>query len=599
IFPTLFPYGCGGLEDGSRPIQINFREHLRYLLSYADRRFEEHYSFIFVVFNILQRRTACFHAQLMTTRSWFQQSAQVLNSLSSEDVAAALINISKAPYSKVTDERINTLMKHIKIIGGHVMGSAHSRSALLLGGVLGPAKAYFGTVESQGRGSLHLHLLIWLNHEYTPAQLKEKIQNQDFRENLLKYLEDIIKEDLDSFRDETNDGTSTTSDDRTLIGEIGSTASEVIPPCRPTPNPALEDFDQTFRKDAVQLVIDKSDRHLLKNVTDPQGQQLPTEGTKMNERHTFDSVHPQSTSHLIIKRSIPVVPVLIGPQIPRREREETHERYCRALLTLFMPWRSVQNLCATNETWSEALEARRLLISPNSLKIIENIELLHECKHDRDEHLHQVLLEAQNDNSIDPILMPNYYEGDENAEEDDPEQLLQMLSIVNEITTNTYSALAATQEQRYVHNALQAIDNTDRFALLNDSRHIWHQNNYGTIHDINTFVVAHAHHSVMIKGWKRDIEGRRDEARNYLISGENTLEVRDDETQIEVVATEIPTSPIKTRATRVPPVTTTNAILFPTKQDIIRQFTLSTQQKYAFMIITSHLDGENHAYTGI
>ncbi|CAF1351527.1 unnamed protein product, partial [Rotaria sp. Silwood1] len=183
IFPTLFPYGCGGLEDGSRPIQINFREHLRYLLSYADRRFEEHYSFIFVVFNILQRRTACFHAQLMTTRSWFQQSAQVLNSSSSEDVAAALINISKAPYSKVTDERINTLMKHIKIIGGHVMGSAHSRSAL---------------------------------HE-------------------------------------TNDGTSTTSDDRTLIGQIGSTASEVIPPCLPTPNPALEDFDQTFRKDAVQL----------------------------------------------------------------------------------------------------------------------------------------------------------------------------------------------------------------------------------------------------------------------------------------------------------------------------------------------------------
>jgi len=103
----------------------------------------------------------------------------------------------------------------------------------------------------------------------------------------------------------------------------------------------------------------------------------------------------------------------------------------------------------------------------------------------------------------------------------------------------------------------------------------------------------------MIKGWKRDIEDRRDEARNYLISGENTLEVRDDETQIEVVATEIPTSPIKTRATRVPPVTTTNVILFPTKQDIIRQFTLNNQQKYAFMIITSHLDGENHTYTGI
>ncbi|CAF4505806.1 unnamed protein product, partial [Rotaria socialis] len=57
VFPTLFPYGCGALEDSSRPVQINFREHVRYLLSYGDRRFEEHYSFIFVLFNILQRRT--------------------------------------------------------------------------------------------------------------------------------------------------------------------------------------------------------------------------------------------------------------------------------------------------------------------------------------------------------------------------------------------------------------------------------------------------------------------------------------------------------------------------------------------------------------
>lgn len=280
IFPTLFPYGCGALEDKFRPVQINFREHTRYLLSYGDRRFEEHHSFLFVVFNILQRRTACFHAQLMTSRPYFQQSAQLIESLSSEDIATALANISKAPYSTITDERINMLMKHIKVVGGHVMGSAHSRSALrikihslcfnlglpslfltinpadihnplalyfagvdlnldkilpetlgtsyeraqiiathpvatakffncliksilknlVLGGVLGPTKAYFGTVENQGRGSLHLHLLIWLNHEYTPAQLKENIQNKDFRENLLKYLEDVVKEDLDTFR---------------------------------------------------------------------------------------------------------------------------------------------------------------------------------------------------------------------------------------------------------------------------------------------------------------------------------------------------------------------------------------------------------------
>ena len=283
IFPTLFPYGCGALEDPSRPIKLDFREHLRYLLSIADRRFEEHHSFIFVVFNILQRRTACFHARLMTSRPHFQQSAQLLESLSSADIAAALASISKGTSMRVTDPRVKSLMQHIKVVGGHVMGSAYSRSTLrtkihslcfnvglpslfvtinpadihspvalyfagvnldldkilperlgtsydrakiianhpvltakffnclinnilkclIQGGVVGPVKAHFGTVESQGRGSLHLHLLIWLNHEFTLAQLKEKIQDEDFRRKLLDYLEDIIKEDLDQFRGNT------------------------------------------------------------------------------------------------------------------------------------------------------------------------------------------------------------------------------------------------------------------------------------------------------------------------------------------------------------------------------------------------------------
>ena len=72
---------------------------------------------------------------------------------------------------------------------------------MISGGVLGPIKAYFGTVESQGRGSLHLHLLIWLDHDMKPADLKDNIQDLNFREKLKAYLEDIIKEDLDEFKE--------------------------------------------------------------------------------------------------------------------------------------------------------------------------------------------------------------------------------------------------------------------------------------------------------------------------------------------------------------------------------------------------------------
>ncbi|CAF2075341.1 unnamed protein product [Rotaria magnacalcarata] len=323
----------------------------------------------------------------------------------------------------------------------------------------------------------------------------------------------------------------------------------------------LYDFVSHFHK----KVIDKSDRRLIKSVNESEGERLDTEGTKMNERYTFESAHPRASSHIVIKHTNPVVPVLVGPQIPRQEREETRERYSRALLTLFVPWRSVHDLCALNQTWTEALEIQKPFISPASLKIIENIQLLHECKHDRDEHLRQVLVEAQSDNSIDPVLIPNYYEEDQNTEEDDPEQLLQMLSIVNESTTNAYSASNGNQEQRYLNDALQAIDNTDRFALLNDQRNVWNQNSDDIVHDSSAFVVAHSHHAAMIKEWKRDIESRRDKARNYLISGENTVEIRDDEVQIEVVAAEIPTSPFKAQTTTVPPVTITTAISFATK----------------------------------
>ena len=281
LYPTLFCYGRGVPEDRSKPINISFREHIRYLLSYDDRRFEKNHSFIFVVFNILQRRDACLHAQLIATKPYFQSSTQEIQSLSSSDIERALKNISTRTYDKHSNKGLGILLNHIKTIGGRVMGSAHSRTALrthihalifnqglpsifltlnpadihspvalyfagikldldnvqaeqlmdaykraeiiashpvatakffhtlisnildtmIIGGVLGPVKAYFGTVESQGRGSLHLHLLIWLDINIKPTDMKGKVQDPNFRERLIAYLEDVIKEDLDDFKD--------------------------------------------------------------------------------------------------------------------------------------------------------------------------------------------------------------------------------------------------------------------------------------------------------------------------------------------------------------------------------------------------------------
>ncbi|CAF1514218.1 unnamed protein product, partial [Adineta steineri] len=261
LYPTLFCYGLGAAEDQTRPLTINLREH--------------------ILFNLLQRRDACFHAQLIATKPYFRSSAQEIHSLNTNDIEAALKNISTGTHNTGSNKALGKLLNHIKTIGGRLMGSAYSRTSLrthlhamifnqsppnifltlnpadihspvalyfagvkldldnaqakqlmdaykraeiiashpvatakffhilisnildtmILGSVVGPVKAYFGTVGSQGRGSLHLHLLIWLNHDLKPADMKNKIQDPSFRENLIAYLEDIIKEDRDEFKD--------------------------------------------------------------------------------------------------------------------------------------------------------------------------------------------------------------------------------------------------------------------------------------------------------------------------------------------------------------------------------------------------------------
>ncbi|CAF1357835.1 unnamed protein product [Rotaria sordida] len=370
LYPTLFCYGRGTPEDQSRPVKVNLREHMRYLLSYNDRRFETNHSFIFVVFNLLQRCDACFHVQLIATKPYFRVSADEIQSLKSEDIEIALDNISKKTYSSESSSALNKLLHHIKTIGGRVMGSAYSRTALctrihaliynqglpsilltlnpadihspvalyfagvkfdldniqmeqlmdnykraeiiashpiatakyfhllisnildtmIVGGVLGPIKAYFGTVESQGRGSLHLHLLIWLDHDMKSADMKDKIQNADFlprswntpprlsRDNIYAALSTMDLTGLQQNIYGPNNIISTplkeqfvssilhvsalpnkllqtpTRNQSTFVINASYNESKVIPACLPTLNPSLPNFASRFRTDVVQLV---------------------------------------------------------------------------------------------------------------------------------------------------------------------------------------------------------------------------------------------------------------------------------------------------------------------------------------------------------
>ncbi len=64
-------------------------------------------------------------------------------------------------------------------------------------GVLGYIKAYYGMVETQDRGSLHLHMMAWVVGGTNPSELKEKLKLHDFKVKLLKYLDSVIHCDFE------------------------------------------------------------------------------------------------------------------------------------------------------------------------------------------------------------------------------------------------------------------------------------------------------------------------------------------------------------------------------------------------------------------
>ncbi|TFK58113.1 hypothetical protein BDN72DRAFT_782501, partial [Pluteus cervinus] len=58
-------------------------------------------------------------------------------------------------------------------------------------GIYGQTAAYYGTVEQQGRLTLHLHLLLWIVCNLTFQEIRDKLQDKEgvFQKKLIEYLE--------------------------------------------------------------------------------------------------------------------------------------------------------------------------------------------------------------------------------------------------------------------------------------------------------------------------------------------------------------------------------------------------------------------------
>ena len=223
-------------------------------------------------------------------------------------------------------------------------------------------------------------------------------------------------------------------------------------------NVCLYDYIRYYRKKP----IDANDRKQLevKSTTGNTDSRDVRRGRPLAERDSLKAGHPQASSHINIKRAKPVIPVLLGPMIPRKDRDDTRERYCRAILTLFVPWRSVQDLCDLSQTWEQAFETRHVKLTAESNKIIDNIQLLHECKNDRDEHFQQVIQLAQTG-----IINDSTYRS-RNDSDVDHSELLHVLESIDMSEISMLNETANKTEQVYFARGVQAVVQANRFAQI-------------------------------------------------------------------------------------------------------------------------------------
>jgi hypothetical protein len=106
LYPTLFPYGVGGMLDDHRHSRLGLKRHVKHLFSSADKRFQEHYSFLFTGFNMIQRHALLLRTHYKSERPNFDYIAAQFGTVSPASVHAVSERIASGDY-KTTNSNKN------------------------------------------------------------------------------------------------------------------------------------------------------------------------------------------------------------------------------------------------------------------------------------------------------------------------------------------------------------------------------------------------------------------------------------------------------------------------------------------------------------
>jgi hypothetical protein len=271
-------------------------------------------------------------------------------------------------------------------------------------------------------------------------------------------------------------------------------------------NISVWDFVTSFRKTTIKRrkTCKLNNLNLDENLDsyDSENENLMTENVNM-----FLDGHLEHHSHQVVARPHKLVAVPIGPSLPFRDRSETYAKYCRIMLLLFKPWRNATDLRNQGDTWIVAFEIFKNECSSNIITLMNNMQLLHECRENGHDHYERLQRSRQ--------IPTNYKRPSTTTLDDfgqqDNEAILEHLEAISSCNSQNVA--------RSLSNVLDCVISAEASGMYDTSNSASKNSN----HVINTSLIMNDLEEILIRNqdfsleehWKNEYDIRRDKWKQH------------------------------------------------------------------------------------
>ncbi|KAG0708063.1 hypothetical protein DFH29DRAFT_795631 [Suillus ampliporus] len=163
------------------------------------------------------------------------------------------------------------------------------------------------------------------------------------------------------------------------------------------------------------------------------------------------------------------IPVPIGPALPCRDRLAMYPKYCRLMLILFKPWCVPTDLKRDDELWTDAFTRFQCDCSQHVTDLLDNMQILHECKDSRDDHFANRRLRHKLAGISQDIMSSSHENEDNFLAQDTDEDILTHLNSIDScrsirqdaLNDDIICCLQHTQSCNLFKNAFKDIQDED------------------------------------------------------------------------------------------------------------------------------------------